>query len=285
MMFEKYIFITKIKLKQMEFETLTLKLENQQKVINELTAENEQLFQQFNHLMVRNGKLLKRIDDMQQIIDSMHLRIEESQLINDNMLKINDNLRGRNDSVQRVNDNTYAGNDNMRGLIDNIHRRIDELHLRNDLLQQRTSILSGNDNQISGMIDISRKSDIETSRVFDLWKNFPGQQARNAPNLLKQSQMLIHLFENKSLNAAALFQKTGVNGVTGARYVAVLKEFNLIEYKGARKKGQYYITQKGVELIEKSKEEKESHAGLLTDVPSQGFDSRRTQVLSDNPDL
>ena len=266
-------------------ENLLQKIENQQKLINELTSENEQLFQQFNHLMVRNGKLLKRIDDMQQIIDSMHLRVEESQLINDNLLKLNDNLRVNHDTISPGNDKIET-NDKLRSMIDGIHRRIDELHLRNDVLQQRTSMLTsaGTDGS-NTRPEAPSPSGIDSERLFDEWKNYPGQHAKNAPNLRKQSQMLMHLFENKSLNAATLFQKTGVNGVTGARYVSVLKLFNLIEYKGARKKGKYYITQKGIDLIEKSKDAKEAHADMLADVPSPSFDQSREQVLAGSQDL
>jgi len=255
----------------MDQDALKLKIENQQQVIDELTAENEQLFQQFNHLMVRNGKLLKRIDDMQQIIDSMHLRIEESQLINDNMLKINDNLRVKNDTSSSQIDRMPFDNA-LRGAIDTLNRRVDELHLRNDLLQQRTTILSGGNENLNLLkSEPEKQSDIDIGMLFESWKKYPGQQAKNAPNLRKQVQMLVHLFENKSLNAATLFLKTGVNGVTGARYVAVLKEFNLIEYKGARKKGQYFITQKGIDLIEKSKEETLVSPEMLADVPSSQF--------------
>ncbi|MCX6274649.1 MAG: hypothetical protein NTV09_05540 [Bacteroidetes bacterium] len=234
----------------MDIEALKLKVENQQIVINELTSENEQLFQQFNHLMVRNGKLLKRIDDMQQIIDSMHLRIEESQLINDNMLKINDGLRFNNYTTTVSSGKAVAEKD-ITGAIDKLNRRIDELHLRNDLLQQRTNILSGG-SESPGLAknDHENHSGIDAEKLYDFWKNYPGQNGKNEPNLRKQSRMLIHLYEDKSLNAETLFQKTGVNGVTGARYVAVLKQFNLIEYKGARKKGQYYITKNGTELTE-----------------------------------
>jgi len=259
----------------MDHDALKLKIENQQQVIDELTAENEQLFQQFNHLMVRNSKLLKRIDDMQQIIDSMHLRIEESQLINDNMLKINDNLRSKNDTSSAGIDRLPVDND-LRGAIDILNRRIDELHLRNDLLQQRTNLISsGNENLNLSKDESQQHSDIDVDKLFECWKKYPGQQAKNAPNLRKQAQMLIHLFENKSLNAATLFMKTGVNGVTGARYVAVLKDFNLIEYKGARKKGQYYITQKGIDLIEKSKEEGLVSPEMLADVPSPKFETQQ----------
>jgi len=259
----------------MDKEVLKLKIENQQKVIDELTAENEQLFQQFNHLMVRNSKLLKRIDDMQQIIDGMHLRIEESTLINDNMLKINDNLRGKNDTSTQTIERLPVDND-LRGAIDTLNRRIDELHLRNDVLQQRTNILSGGNENFNLLKSESQKhSDIDADKLFECWKKYPGQHARNAPNLRKQSQMLVHLFENKSLNASTLFQMTGVNGVTGARYVAVLKEFKLIEYKGARKKGQYYITQNGIDLIERSKEESQVNPEMLADVPSSQFEPQQ----------
>lgn len=282
MIIERNIFITKLKF--MDKDALKLKIENQQQVIDELTAENEQLFQQFNHLMVRNSKLLKRIDDMQQIIDSMHLRIEESQLINDNMLKINDNLRSNNDNASIRIERMPADNE-LRGAIDNLHRRIDELHLRNDVLQQRTNILSGGTEKLSLVkTEAQKQSDIHAERLFECWKKYPGQNAKNTPNLRKQSQMLFHLFENKSLNAATLFQMTGVNGVTGARYVAVLKEFKLIEYKGARKKGQYYITQKGIDLIEKSKEEIQLAPEMLADVPSPKFEQQQ-KIAADNPDL
>lgn len=269
----------------MDIETLKLKVENQQIVINELTSENEQLFQQFNHLMVRNGKLLKRIDDMQQIIDSMHLRIEESQLINDNMLKINDGLRFNNDTSTQSSGKVVAEKD-IRGAIDNLNRRIDELHLRNDVLQQRTNILSGShESAVLIKNDHENHSGIDAEKLYDFWKNYPGQNAKNAPNLRKQSRMLIHLYEDKSLNAETLFQKTGVNGVTGARYVAVLKQFNLIEYRGARKKGKYFITPKGTALIEKTKEENEFSTELLADVPAPKFESQRMKVTVENPDL
>ncbi len=273
----------------MENEVLITKVENLQKLVNELTAENEQLFQQFNHLMVRNGKLLKRVDDLQQIIDNMHLRIEELQLINGNLLKINDNLRVGNDTIPQRNDKRSTNNDNMKGVIDNLHRRIDELHLRNDVLQQRTNILSENNDHLSlskdGFPTSENKSGIDSEKLFDRWKNYPGQNAKNAPNLRKQSQMLVHLFENKSLNAATLFQKTKVNGVTGARYVAVLKLFNLIEYKGARKKGEYHIAQKGIELIEKAKAENEVNTEPRADAPSPQVQSQKSNVAIENPDL
>ena len=243
----------------MENDTLMQRLENQGKLIEELTKENEQLFQQFNHLMVRNTKLLKRIDDLQELTGNMHLRMEELQLINDNLLKLNDTMRMR--SEKSSDGSLTTTSDSMRSIVDQLNRRIDELHLRNDILQHRTGLMSRpGESPASHLIDESHtlKSNIDTEQLFQSWKNYPGQDARNAPNLRKQSQMLLHLYENKSLRATDLFYKTGVNGVTGARYVAVLKKFSLIEYKGARKKGQYVITPKGIELIEKSKAAAES---------------------------
>ena len=46
--------------------------------------------------------------------------------------------------------------------------------------------------------------------------------------------------------------RTGIGGVTGARYVSVLKKYQLIEYTGARKKGHYKITSKGRVFIDQS---------------------------------
>jgi len=198
----------------MTIENLQLKVESQQTLIKQLTDENEQLYQQFNHLMVRNNKLLKRMDDLQQIINDLHIRIEELQLINGNMLRISDNARRWESGKWEM------GHEASR---------------------------------VETPSTVGVKIDLEN--VFKSWKTFPGQGSKNSPNLRKQVEMLLHLYEQKSLPAAMLFSKTGVNGVTGARYVGILKKSSLIKYVGARKKGFYQITQQGVDLIEKGKNE------------------------------
>jgi predicted transcriptional regulator len=250
----------------MEENTLNQKIANQQKLITELTDENEKLYQQFNHLMVRNSKLLKRVDDLQQIIDSMHLRVEELQLINQNLLRINDG--------ERKSDKPNAGSgaapsSDMRHVIDNINRRIDELNLRNDVLQKRASLFTQYSNDSS--LEQAKEEEgllpkVDLEKLVTAWRNYPGQDAKNAPNLRRQMQMLIHLYENESLNSMDLFSKTGVNGVSGARYVGKLKKFNLIEYAGARKKGHYIITDAGRNFIESTFEKPE--ASFEVDMPS-----------------
>ena len=197
----------------MNIESLQMKIENQQNIVKQLSNENEELYQQYSHLMIRNNKLLKRIDDLQGIIDDLHIRIEELQLISGNMLKLNDRIK--------------HGNENA-------------------LVQGDQITLNYNSEKIND--DIKKKT--EFNNVFSHWKNYPGQDARNEPNLRKQSQMLVHLYYHKALRAADLFSKSGVGGVTGARYVSTLKKFGLIQYTGARKKGQYVMTPKGVEFIE-----------------------------------
>jgi predicted transcriptional regulator len=197
----------------MNVELFKMKVENQQTMIKQLSGENEELYQQFNHLMIRNNKLLKRIDDQQGIIDDLHIRIEELQLINGNILKLNDGLRSRNDNSSAVDNGLLKSNDRKEETSDEI---------------------------------------TEFNKVFSEWKNYPGQDAKNEPNLRKQAQMLIHLYHHKALRAANLFSMTGVGGVTGARYVATLKKFGLITYTGARKKGQYEMTRKGADFIEAS---------------------------------
>jgi len=198
----------------MNVESLQMKLENQQNIIKQLSNENEELYQQFNHLMIRNNKLLKRIDDLQGIIDDLHIRIEELQLINGNILKLNDKIRKGNDART----------------------------VENDVVSTSTDT--------SGKANDDLKSSLEFNSVFSYWKNFPGQDAKNQPNLLKQAQMLTHLYHHKALRASDLFTLTGVGGVTGARYVATLKKFGMINYTGARKKGQYEMTPKGADFIE-----------------------------------
>ncbi|MCX6290781.1 MAG: hypothetical protein NT126_03355 [Bacteroidetes bacterium] len=202
----------------MSVESLQMKVENQQNMIKQLSTENEELYHQFNHLMIRNNKLLKRIDDLQGIIDDLHIRIEELQLINGNMLKINDRIKAGKDHV-------LSGNDSILSSCDAFEKQNDDIKYRD-----------------------------EFKSVFTQWKNYPGQDGKNEPNLRKQAQMLVHIYHHKTLRAADLFNLTGVGGVTGARYVATLKKFGLISYTGARKKGWYEMTKKGIEFVDHSNE-------------------------------
>lgn len=199
---------------EMTIESLKLKIENQAKLIKELTNENEELYHQYNHLIIRNGKMLKRIDDYQKIIDDLHIRNEEFQLINSNMMQINDKLRNQNEASLR-------------------HR-----------MNQRDIA------EASSSADVNLDMQLDMDDLYIRWKNYPGQVAHNGPNLRKQVLMLAFLYKTKSLKAAELFGYCGVGGVTGARYVSSLKKFELIKFSGARKKGQYEITSKGIEFME-----------------------------------
>lgn len=196
---------------EMNIETLQNKVENQSRLIRELTKENEELYHQYNHLIIRNGKMLKRVDDLQRIIDDLHIRIEELQLINGNMMQLNDRLRNRTES----------------GSSEYLHHTI-----------------SSHSEKLADEFDMDD--------LYSRWKSFPGQVAQNGPNIRKQVQMLIHLYSTPSLRAADLFNRTGIGGVTGARYVSVLKKFQFIEYTGARKKGHYKITSKGRSFVDQS---------------------------------
>ncbi len=203
---------------KMTIESLKLKIENQSKVIKELTNENEELYHQYNHLIIRNGKMLKRTDDYQKIIDDLHIRNEELQLINSNLMQLNDKLRKRSD-------NLFSSENNKT------------------------------DNSTLTSREIAAKkieAEFDLDDLYERWKKYPGQVAHNGPNLRKQILMLVHLYSTTSLRAADLFANCGVGGVTGARYVSALKKFELIQYNGARKKGYYEITQKGMNFIENS---------------------------------
>jgi len=224
----------------MTIEKLQLKLEQQEKLVTELTSENERLFQQYNHLMVRNNKLLKRIDDMQQIIGDLHIRIEEMQLVNHNQLKLNDGVRNEPVSESKV----VSGD--LKIMIDNLNHRIEELHLRKEIVGLKSEIYSTRSPQEEISNDTTG---VDQEAVYERWKNYPGQDAKNGPNLKKQVLMLTLLNQYNKLSASELFQKAGINGVTGARYVASLKKFSLLEYRGARKKGHYFITEKGRDLL------------------------------------
>ena len=196
---------------EMNIETLQNKIDNQGRLIKELTGENEELYHQYNHLIIRNGKMLKRIDDLQRIIDDLHIRIEELQLINGNMMQLNDRLRNRSD---------FSASDYLQHTITTHSEKLTD--------------------------------EFDMDELYNRWKNYPGQIAQNGPNIRKQIQMLIHLYSTPSLRAADLFNRTGIGGVTGARYVSVLKKYQLIEYTGARKKGHYKITSKGRVFIDQS---------------------------------
>ncbi|REJ80814.1 MAG: hypothetical protein DWQ44_04915 [Bacteroidetes bacterium] len=211
----------------MTIESLQQKLENQKRYIAQLTEENEELYHQFNHLMIRNTKLLKRVDDLQKIIDDLHIRIEELQLINGNMMQLNDNLRKRTENAIK----TGSDIQKIHGVISNAY---------NDDIKYFSTL--------ANIQDPADQFDLDD--LFDRWKNYPGQQSQNAPNLRKQVLMMVHLYNNKSLRASDLFNLTGVGGVTGARYVSTLKKHGLIQYTGARKKGHYQITQSGRDFIE-----------------------------------
>ena len=223
---------------KMTIENLKQKIDNQSKVIKELTNENEELYHQYNHLIIRNGKMLKRTDDYQKIIDDLHIRNEELQLINNNQMQLNDKLRKRSDySVSLHNDNSDDSN--------------------------RTN---------QEITSAKNESEFDLDDLYSRWKNYPGQVAHNEPNLRKQVLMLVCLYNTSSLRAAELFNRCGVGGVTGARYVSTLKKFELICYNGARKKGNYEIMPKGKEFIENSLTGKIQNA-VTTEPLSQIFNT------------
>jgi hypothetical protein len=198
---------------EMTIENLKVKIENQSQLIKELTKENEELYHQYNHLIIRNGKMLKRIDDYQKIIDDLHIRNEELQLINGNVMQLNDKLRQRGSFT---------------------------------ISSQPSVINKSNEHEPDSSIESMFNMEV----LYERWKSFPGQMAHNGPNMRKQILMLVYLYKIPLLRAADLFNRSGVGGVTGARYVSVLKKFDLIRFKGARKKGQYELTKKGVDFIE-----------------------------------
>jgi len=173
-----------------------------QDLVKTLSTENEGLYHQLNHLMIRNSTLLKRIDDLQQTIHDLHLRLQESNLIHNNLIRSSEAPR--------------SGADNQ--------------HAPSSLLSSAGS---------TGALAV------DVDALFARWKAYPGQEARNAPNLRKQALMLALLHTHDRLRAAELFQQSGTGAVTGARYVAALKKAGLIEYTGARKKGHYRITPAG----------------------------------------
>ena len=203
---------------EMTIESLKKRIENQSGLVTELTKENEELYHQYNHLIIRNSKMLKRIDDYQKIIDDLHIRNEELQLINNNMMQLNDSLRQR--SVNTITQNNGGTDDKNKA---------------NEIIEAEKI------ESFFNLEDLNHR-----------WKNFPGQSAHNNPNLRKQVLMLAYLYNTSSLCAADLFNKSGVGGVTGARYVSMLKKHELIRFKGARKKGSYEITSKGMKFMEGS---------------------------------
>jgi predicted transcriptional regulator len=141
--------------------------------------------------------------------------------------------------------------DDLQQTIHDLHIRLQESNLiHTNLVRSNDHLRSGADNQhaASSLLSSSAMPDtlaVDIDALCSRWKAYPGQEARNAPNLRKQALMLALLQTHDKLRAAELFQQSGTGAVTGARYVAALKKAGLIEYTGARKKGHYRITPAG----------------------------------------
>src|SRR5688572_6381032 len=141
------------------------KLESLQTLVKTLTSENDGLYHQLNHLMIRNNTLLKRLDDLQQTINDLHIRLEESNLINNNLLLENDRRK--------------HGFDNQQAPV--------------SFLQP-------------GKRQQDEHAGLDIEALYQRWKSFPGQEARNAPNLRKQAVMLACLYVHGNLKASELFR-------------------------------------------------------------------------------
>src|SRR5437868_11837269 len=82
-----------------------------------LQTENEHLYQQYNHLMIRNQKLMKRIDDQQQLNDRLQGRIAGLEHIIDKL-----RLQSYSANAAGINNqNQFAGsavnNDNLNQVV------------------------------------------------------------------------------------------------------------------------------------------------------------------------
>jgi len=233
----------------MTIENLNQKAENQANLIKELTRENEELYHQYNHLIIRNGKLLKRIDDFQRIINDLHIRIDELQKIHGNAIHTNE-----------------------RNVYSNVSR------INNEKEKQSSEKLSRSNDFISS---------VNMDDLCHRWKNFPGQMAQNTPNIRKQILMLLYLYSHSPSGSADLFQNAGVGGVTGARYVSHLKKLGLICYTGARKKGHYKMTAAGIDFIENknqtSNEKNDHHTNSRAKIFLENVTSKNVEV--DHNDL
>jgi predicted transcriptional regulator len=182
-----------------------------------LQTENEYLNQQYNHLMIRNHKLMKRIDDQQMLNDKLQERIAGlEQLIN--------TLRQRNDgmpiSVKAQNqiDSSIRDNDNLNSQV------------------------------VPSVLGLKSNSDVK--QLVSRWSSLAGDSVKNTPTKTRQMQILTLLYERQKMSGMKLFIACGITGVSGARYISALKQFGLIEFSGFRKDGFYFITEKGKKLVE-----------------------------------
>ena len=53
----------------------------------------------------------------------------------------------------------------------------------------------------------------------------------------------------QGINMIDIISKTGKGKTTIFRYLNILKDINLIEYRGSRKTGGYYLTDKAKEIL------------------------------------
>src|ERR1043165_2982889 len=78
-----------------------------------LQTENEHLYQQYNHLLIRNQKLMKRIDDQQQLNDRLQGRIAALENIIDKLRLRHFIAHETGSTFQNQNDNPRSDNDNL----------------------------------------------------------------------------------------------------------------------------------------------------------------------------
>ncbi len=193
-----------------------------------LQTENEHLYQQYNHLMIRNQKLMKRIDDQQQLNDRLQGRIAALENIIDKMrlASFTANSASYNQSFQKS--EAGGANDslnpvvvpNVQGLQSNIHVRPESI------------------------------SSTDLTQLIARWGALAGDTVKNTPTKKRQMQILTLLYDHQKMSGLKLFMTCGITGVSGARYIHTLKQFGLIEFSGYRKGGHYLITEKGKKLVE-----------------------------------
>lgn len=186
-----------------------------------LQTENEHLYQQYNHLMIRNQKLMTRVDDQQLLNDKLQERIEELE-------RVIDRLRQRNDAYSHgtfQQPQAYPAFAQPQTYIDNLNPQVVPI--------------------VSGI-----KSNINLTELMARWGALAGGAVKNNPTKKRQMQILSLLYEHQKMSGLNLFMTCGITGVSGARYIAALKQFGLIEFSGYRKGGHYLITEKGKKLVE-----------------------------------
>ena len=189
----------------------------------------------------------------QKTIDTLMELKQLLQAENEHLYQQYNHLMIRNQKLMKRVDDQQLLNDKLQERIEGLEQMIDRLRVRNDS-SPRSAFNSQTQNDspaLKPQVDYLQ-SNIDMTQLISRWGSLAGPSVKNNPTKKRQMQILSLLYEHQKMPGMKLFIECGINGVSGARYIAALKKFGLIAFSGYRKDGFYFITEKGKELFKEN---------------------------------